>query len=133
MERTLYNKNGDVVAYITDDYYETIYLWEGIPVAYIYQDQHIYGINGRHLGWFIDDIIFNNNGERIGFTRGSCPVFVAREPVKPEKYSRDEIQPKWKAPPLPKLLFDFANEDLVEFLKAGQVSFFSREASKEDE
>lgn len=133
MERTLFNKDGEVVAYISDDYHETIYLWDGRPVAYIYEDQHIYGINGRHLGWFIDDIIFNNSGERIGFTNNSCPVSVAKETIKPEKFARDEIQPKWKAPPSPKLLFDYANEDFSEFLKEGQFSLLRQEASEEGE
>ena len=68
MERTLFNKDGNAVAYISDDSLNTIYLWEGYPVAYVYEEQHIYGINGRHLGWMIDQVIYNNNGERIGFT-----------------------------------------------------------------
>jgi hypothetical protein len=133
MEKTLYNKNGDIIAYISNDFHNTIYLWEGKQVAYIYEDQHIYGINGRHLGWFIDEIIYNNDGERVGFTNNSCPVSVAKETVKPEKYPKDEIQPRWKAPPLPKTLFDFANEDLSDFLKEGRFLFFREEVSQEAE
>lgn len=133
MEKTLFNKNGEVVAYISDDYHETIYLWEGKPVAYIYEDQHIYGINGRHLGWFIDEIIYNHDGERVGFTNNSCPVPVAKETVKTEKFPKDEIQSRWEAPPLPKPLFDYANEDLSDFLKEGQFLFFRGRESQEDE
>ena len=110
MERTLFNKNGDAVAYITDDYTQTIYLWEGYPVAYMYEEQQVYGINGRHLGWFIDDILFTNNGQRIGFTSNSCPVSVSKEPIKNEKSSMDEIRPRWKAESFPNLLFDFADK-----------------------
>ncbi|MFC1533775.1 4-fold beta flower protein [Thermodesulfobacteriota bacterium] len=127
MERTLFNKNGDVVAYITEDYHETIYLWDGFPVAYLYEERHVYGINGRHLGWFIDNIIFNHNGERIGFTSNSCPVNVAKEPIKPKKYPMDEIRPRWEVPTLPKLDFHFADQDLADLLKEGQVIWYSEE------
>jgi len=36
------------VAYIADDR-ETIYLWDGHAVAYLYEDK-VYGCNGKHLG-----------------------------------------------------------------------------------
>jgi hypothetical protein len=121
MERTLYNKNGDAVAYKTDDYHETIYMWDGAPVAYLYDDQHVYGINGRHLGWFIGEILFTNDGMRIGFTANSCPVSVAKEQTKTEKQARDEIRPRWAAPPTPKLGFDFSDQELSDLLKEGQV------------
>ncbi|MFC1868623.1 4-fold beta flower protein [Thermodesulfobacteriota bacterium] len=132
MERTLFNKNGDAVAYITEDYHETIYLWGGSPVAYLYENRHVYGINGRHLGWFINDVLFNNNGERIGFTSGSCPVSVAIEPIKTEKQSRDEIRSRWAAPPLPKLDFKYADQDLVNLLKEGQASWHRDAESSEE-
>jgi len=90
----LFNKHGYAAAYITDDCHNTIYLLDGHPVAYIYEDRHIYGINGRHLGWFVNEIVFNHNGERVGFTNKTCPVPVAQEPVKAEKYNRDEIRPR---------------------------------------
>ena len=132
MERKLFNKNGDVVAYITDDYHETIYLWDGSPVAYLYEDQHVYGINGRHLGWFVDEILFNNSGERIGFTINSCPVPIAKEPTKIERSARDEIRPRWAAPTFPKLSHNFADRDLADLLKEGQVSRFSEEDSNRE-
>jgi hypothetical protein len=132
MERSLFDKNGNVVAYLTDDYHETIYLWDGSPVAYLYEERKIYGINGRHLGWFIDNIVFNNNGERIGFTSSSCPIPVAKEPIKPEKYPMDEIRPRWAAVPLPRLEFRFADQDLAGFLREGQVIHYREEKSSED-
>jgi hypothetical protein len=121
MERTLFNRNGNAVAYITDDYNETIYMLDGHPVSYIYDDRHIYGINGRHLGWFVNDIVFSDIGERIGFTARTCPVPVAKEPVKAEKYEKDELRPRWEAPPFPNLTFDYAARDLESFFKDGQI------------
>jgi len=127
MERTLYNSDGYAVAYITDDYHGTVYMWDGSPVAYLYDDQHVYGLNGRHLGWFIDEILFDNNGKRIGFTGNSCPVPVFKEPVKTEKRARDEIRPRWEAPPMPKLDFDFGNQDLSDLLRQGQIIWLPKE------
>ena len=131
MEKTLFNREGNAVAYITDDYHETIYLLDGHSVAYIFEDRHVYGINGRHLGWFINEIIFNHNGERIGFTTNSCPVPAAKEPVKAEKYPRDEIMPKWMAPALPNLKYNSTDRDFEEFLKDGQVVKFNKEKPPE--
>jgi len=122
MERTIYNKQGDTIAYFSDDYYETVYLWDGSPVAYVYDERHLYGLNGRHLGWFIDEIIYDNNGERIGFTLRSCPVSVAKEEPKPRKRARDELRSKWSAPPMPKLSSLSATRELEDFLREGEVS-----------
>jgi len=129
MEITLYNQNGEAVAYITDDYNQTIYLLDGHSVAYLYEDMHIYGINGHHLGWFVDDIVFDNKGERVGFTRYTCPKLPGKEPVKAERYSRDEIRPRWAAPPYPQLIFDFWVRDFEAFLKGGQTIGFNGEKS----
>lgn len=122
MERTLFNRNGDAAAYIADDYHKTIYLPDGYPVAYLFEDNHIYGINGHHLGWFVNDIAFNNIGERIGFTAGTCPVPVSKEPIKAEKQGRDELRPRWESPPFPNLTFDYAARDLETFLRDGQIT-----------
>ena len=119
----MFNKNGDVIAYLTDDYHQTIYLWEGRPVAFLDDNGHIYGINGRHLGWYIDEIMYNNNGDRIGFTARTCPAPLGNEAGKYKKYPMDQIQPKWTAPSLPKLSFKLADQDLKDLLKEGQASF----------
>ena len=132
MDRSLFNKSGEAVACLADDYHQSIYLWDGYPVAYLYNEQHVYGINGRHLGWFIDEIIFNNSGERIGFTSGSCPVTIAKEPIKGEKHSMDQIRSRWRAPPLPKLSFSVSNQELADFLREGQVRYFRGETSPEE-
>jgi len=132
MEKTLFDKNGEAVAYIRDDYHETVYMWDGYPVAYLYNDQHVYGFNGRHLGWFINEVIYNGQGERIGFTSNTCPVTIAKEPVKTERRTMDEIRPKWSAPPTPKLTFNLGSQDLADFLMEGRVVSFHKEESTED-
>ena len=119
--KTLFNKKGDPVAYISDDYSETIYLTDGSPVAYLYNQDHVYGLNGRHLGWWIEGILYNHDGERIGFISSTCPVPIGREPAKTQRQSMDEIRPRWEAPPLPKLSFSLADLDLKSLLREGQV------------
>jgi hypothetical protein len=119
---TLFNSKGEPVAYIADDYNATIYLWDGNPVGYLYGEGHVYGMNGRHLGWFVHMILFDNRGERIGFSSSTSPVPVAREPAKTKKQPMVEMRPRWSAPPFPKLSFDFSKEDLRDFLKRGQVT-----------
>jgi hypothetical protein len=131
MEKTLFDQKGEAIAYITSDYRETIYLWEGWPLAYLYGEEHVYGINGRHLGWFITEILYNNHGDRIGFTSSTCPVAIAKEPTKDKKHPKSEIRSKWKAPPLPKLSFRFASQNLADFLREGQVVWFHEESSSE--
>lgn len=134
METTLYDKAGEAVAYIASDYNETIYLWDGSPVAYLYEARHVYGINGRHLGWWIEEILYDNYGERIGFTTHTCPVAISKEPTKVEKLAADEIRPRWRASPLPKLSFRFAGQALVDFLKDGLVArLFEGSLSKESQ
>ena len=106
-------------AYITDGYNQDIYLWNGHAVAYIFENEHVYGINGDHLGWFVQEIVFNNYGERVGFTSSTCPVTLAKELSKTKKHPRAEIRPRWKAPAFPHLTFNIAEQDLSDFLNQG--------------
>ena len=82
METSLFDAQGDPVAYLSDDYDRTIYLWDGHPVAYLYEEQHVYGFNGRHLGWFIQQVLYDENGGRSVLPFVSCPTAVAKEPDK---------------------------------------------------
>ena len=131
MEKTLFDAQGNAIAYITDSHHNAIYSFDGVPVAYLHEEQHVYGINGRHLGWFINEIIYNDSGERIGFTSMTCPVATAKEPVKSERRAMDELRSKWSAPPTPNLTFNFADQDLADFLNQGRVEPFVKEAPPE--
>ncbi len=121
MEKTLYDKKGEPVAYIAMDYHEAIFLWDGQAVAYLYEEDHVYGINGRHLGWFIDDILYDQEGARIGFTSSTCPATVGKRGSKGKRSVLPELKPRWAAPPLPKLAFREVARDLADFLSEGQV------------
>lgn len=81
MQTTLYDKTGMPVAYIDSIEQNTIYLWNGNPVCYLYQNK-IYGFNGLHLGWYENGIVRDLFGCRIGFTPNTCPVLTKISPIK---------------------------------------------------
>jgi hypothetical protein len=64
---SLFNDNGKPEAYIALDDELTIYLWSGKPVAYLEKDSsggyHVYGFNGKHLGWFLKGAIWDHQGK----------------------------------------------------------------------
>ena len=128
IDTIIYDIKGSPVAYITSQFRPTIFLWTGIPVAYLHEEEFVYGINGRHLGWFRNEILFNNEGERIGFTFSTCPVATSKEPAKGKKQSMPKTRPRCRVKSPPKFLFRFADQDLAEFLAEGQISSTSEEA-----
>lgn len=70
-EVSLFDGKGRPSAYIAEDL--TIYLWSGKPVAYLERDSgapgfHIYGFNGKHLGWFVGGVTRDHEGD------GACAV-----------------------------------------------------------
>jgi hypothetical protein len=71
-EVSLFDGGGTAVAYIALDDELTIYLWGGKPVAYLDRDSdggyHVYGFNGKHLGWFVSGVIRDHDG------KASCAV-----------------------------------------------------------
>ena len=131
MDTTLYDKNGEAIAYVNDDFDQTIYLFDGYPVAYLFEDRHIYGLNGRHLGWLINEILFTDGGQRIGFTAITCPAPLGKKPVKHKKRAKDQPRPRWEKPVLPNMGFDLAVQTLLDFLNEGRIA--PLEAAEETE
>ncbi len=121
MEKVIYDKKGEAVAYVAVDYHEPIFLWDGQAVAYLHEQNHVYGINGQHLGWFVDEILYDQEGARVGFTSSTCPVPVGRRGPKGKRTVLPELKARWAAPPLPKFTFREAAEDLSDFLSRGRV------------
>ena len=82
MEETIFDQDGNAVAYIDYNDENTIYMWDGTPSAYLDEENRIYGFNGKHLGWFEDGIIWNLTGDRTGYSKQTIPVFAKFEPFK---------------------------------------------------
>jgi hypothetical protein len=63
-EISLFDARGRATAYIAEDL--TIYMWGGKPVVYLDRDSgggfHVYGFNGKHLGWFTQGLIRDHEG-----------------------------------------------------------------------
>jgi hypothetical protein len=74
---TLYDSKGKAVAYSDDG--ETIYLFNGTPVAYFYGD-YVYGFDGYLLGRLKNGWIRDNKGFCVFFTENAIGG-----PVKPLK------------------------------------------------
>lgn len=109
-EMSLFSNKGTPAAYVAVDEGMTVYLWSGKPIAYLERDIgttrfHVYGFNGKHLGWFDQGVIWDKHGD------GSCAVkerlqTTQVEPFKALKQSRPLKAIKEIAPVRP----DFSNQ-----------------------
>jgi hypothetical protein len=117
MEISLFNKNGKPVAYIADDG-ETIYLWDGRPVAYLSEDR-LYGWHGRQLGWFSNGTVFDIYGLRIGFIKSKSPIATEMEPLKAQKYLKPAKGEKQSQIIKPILCYGYSIKNLENLLEAG--------------
>jgi hypothetical protein len=84
-EITLFDRDGQPVAYIATDDHMNIYLWKGEPAAYLKKegrDTHIYGFSGEHLGWFEKGIVRDDDGYAVGFIEGAVSKLTKLEPLK---------------------------------------------------
>jgi hypothetical protein len=110
-EVPLLNHLGVGVAYVDREDDSTIYLWGGIPTAYL-DGTSIYGFNGRHLGWFEEGMVWGNQGLKVGYTEDTIadvgktskvdrlkgvkqlkPVPVPPEPAPPKPAYTDMASP----------------------------------------
>jgi len=80
-EISIYDSEGEAVAYIDTSEDFTIYLWKGKPVAYL-DGSSVYGFNGKHLGWFKDGIIWDHKGYGVGFVKGAVNKLTKLEKLK---------------------------------------------------
>lgn len=78
---TLFNGAGAAVAYVDYEDEATIYSFAGEPLAYLHDD-HVYGFNGKHLGWFEQGVLRDHAGLSAGFVKDKSPVFTQFEPFK---------------------------------------------------
>jgi hypothetical protein len=85
MEETLFDSQGNPIAYVDFKDGGTIYLWNGKPVAYLHTNKTIYGFNGKHLGWYENGIVWNPSGERNGYNKSALPVYAKYERYKSYK------------------------------------------------
>jgi hypothetical protein len=119
METTLFDKQGKPVAYIAGDG-ETIYLWDGRPVAYLFEDK-VYGFNGKQLGWFSNGTIFDIYGLRAGFIRSKSPIITGFEPAKGAKHIIGRKNVRQMPVVKPALCYGFSEKILEQMLGEGKA------------
>lgn len=122
-EISLFNSDGEATAYIdTEDDDLTIYLWGGKPVAYLYKKSgefHVYGFKGTHLGWFIDGIIRDHDGDAVGATEDATSMYTQYEPYKGYKEYKPYKSYREYAPYKPYLSSSWSSTNFKIFLLQG--------------
>lgn len=120
METTLYDKGGRPIAYISPENDNAVYLWDGHAVCYI-DGERIFGWKGKHIGWFVNKIVYDIKGYRTGFTKETCPLITYIESVKNVKYVKYVKCAKYV--PYAKPTFSTANSDmgLKDFLEQDRI------------
>ncbi len=119
-ETSLFNSRGKATAYIAGDL--TIYLWSGKPVAYLHLSGnkfHLYGFNGKHLGWFSRGGMYDNEGDVFCASRESFGGYTEYEPYKPYKQYKPYKSYKEYAPFRPLLSNTWSDISCEIYLLAG--------------
>ncbi|MFW1160717.1 4-fold beta flower protein [Vibrio parahaemolyticus] len=117
---SLFNTQGRPVAYVSDGSEQVIYMFNGLPVAYIDSNNNVYGFNGKHLGWFEDDILWDHRGSRVGFTKNSYRGYTSYEPFKGFKQFKPFKAYAQYAPYKPYKGYGNSNVDLETWLMQGR-------------
>lgn len=121
MERTLYDAQGSPVAYIADDGQRTICLWDGDAVAYIDERLDCYGWNGQYLGWIEDGVLFDAQGQSVGFMKTSHVTSSFSESQKRSKIVKHTKFAKSPAVSRPPRREGNSSLALADFLRRGAV------------
>jgi hypothetical protein len=83
MDLTYYDAHGTPIAYTDDG--DAIFLFTGQPAGY-HDSDSVYSFGGKHLGWFEDGLIRDNNGHVAFFTEraagGPAKPITKIKPIK---------------------------------------------------
>jgi len=122
-EVSLFDSDGEAVAYIDFDDEATIYLWKGTPVAFLEKDGSdicVFGFNGSFLGWYENGIIYDEAGYVVGAKESAVNMLTKLEGLK----GLQELTPLRPLTPLtplqPLLKNSWSNTSLLEFLYFGK-------------
>jgi hypothetical protein len=122
-EVSLYDSDGEAIAYIDYDEDATIFMWDGTPVAFIEKDDDdlcVFGFNGSFLGWYDNGIIYDKNGYAAGARKGAVNMVTKIERIKGiQKIT--PIRPITPITPIqPIFKSHWSNISLTEFLYFGK-------------
>lgn len=117
-EITIFDHQGEAVAYVDTDEEATIFLWSGRPVAYI-SGTSIYGYNGNHLGWINQGILYDHEGYGVGFFKNATTTLTQLESLKGLKQLEPLRSLKELEPLRPLFSSYWTNTPLSIFLMSG--------------
>jgi hypothetical protein len=122
-EVSLFDSNGEAVAYIDFGEDATIFTWAGTPVAFLEKDSQdicVFGFNGDFLGWYEGGVIYDKKGYVVGARESSINTFTKLEKIK----GLQELTPLRPLTPLtplqPLWKNTWSNTSLTEFLYFGK-------------
>ncbi len=122
-EVTLFNSEGEAVAYIDYEKDATIFLWKGTPVAFLKNDggdMCVFGFNGNFLGWYENGIIYDENGNAVSIREGAVNMATQIEPIKGIQ-EITIIRPITPITPIQPIWSNrWSSKSLIEFLYSGK-------------
>ena len=121
---SLYNEEGEAIAYIDYGEEASIFLFDGTPVAFLEKDGdeiHIWGFNRSFLGWYEDGKLYDEEGEIVGGREDAIAGSVDAEPWKGMQ-SITPIRPITSiiTPRQPTFRNTWSDTPLIEFLYFGK-------------
>jgi len=122
-QTSLYDREGEAIAYIDYDKDATIFMWNGTPIAFFEKrdrDMCVFGFNGSFLGWYEDGIIYDKYGYIVGARKEAINKITKFEGMK----KIQKFVPMRPITPIvtPILISknSWSNTSLTEFLCAGK-------------
>jgi len=98
-EITIFDKRGEAVAYIDTSQDNTIYLWDGQPVAFL-RGENVYENDGKHLGQLKNGRLNDHDGNCVGVLEGATSMLTQIPSIKGIKGIRP-IRGIPEIPPIP--------------------------------
>ena len=68
MRRFVYDKHGEAYLYVTGA--GALFDASNVPVGLVY-DEQVISLQGRHLGWFDGQLLWDTDGRLLGFVKGT--------------------------------------------------------------
>ncbi|HEY8027852.1 MAG TPA: hypothetical protein VIF60_25155 [Burkholderiaceae bacterium] len=118
MDGVLFDGKGRPVAYVEHEGEAMLYLWSGHVAAYVSGDL-VFGWNGNHLGWYIDGVVYDLRGQRVGSTAEKCPRALQVLRVKAPKRARPPKHARHAEHKRPDFRPTYGEQDFEDFLKGG--------------
>lgn len=120
---SLFDSEGEAIAYIDFDEDATIFMWDGTPVAFLEKDGRnicVIGFNGSFMGWYEDGIVYDKKGYVVGARKGAVNMLTRMERMKGMKRMLPMRPMSPMTPMQPMYRGSWSSTSLSEFLYFGK-------------